>query len=45
MVIRGIVERNDGVTNLVADKLATLESVSPGAAEALQSRHRSRDFQ
>ncbi|MGO4258513.1 error-prone DNA polymerase [Marmoricola sp. RAF53] len=45
MVIRGMVERNDGVTNLVADKIATLESVSPGADLALQDRHRSRDFQ
>jgi error-prone DNA polymerase len=45
MVIRGLVERNDGVVNLLADKLSTLESVSPGADEAFQARHRSRDFQ
>lgn len=44
MVIRGVVERNDGVTNLVADKLATLASVDPSAEQALRSAHRSRDF-
>ncbi|MFL6059773.1 MAG: error-prone DNA polymerase [Marmoricola sp.] len=44
MVIRGVLERSDGVTNLLADKLSTLESVSPGAAQALQARHGSRDF-
>ncbi|MGJ9420901.1 error-prone DNA polymerase [Aeromicrobium sp. CF3.5] len=36
MVIRGRLERNDGVTNLVADKLERIEVVYP---------HRSRDFQ
>jgi error-prone DNA polymerase len=45
MVVRGIVERNDGATNLVADKISSLEAVSPHAAQALQERHRSRDFQ
>ncbi|RNL61097.1 error-prone DNA polymerase [Nocardioides marmoriginsengisoli] len=45
MVIRGILERNDGVTNLLADKITSLASVSPGAEQALQARHRSRDFQ
>ncbi len=45
MVIRGIVERSDGVVNLNADKLSTLESVSPHAEEALKGRHQSRDFQ
>ncbi|MFL6106277.1 MAG: error-prone DNA polymerase [Marmoricola sp.] len=45
MVIRGIVERTDGVANLLADKLSTLESVSPHAEQALQGRHSSRDFQ
>jgi hypothetical protein len=33
------------VVNLNADKLSTLESVSPHAEEALRGRHQSRDFQ
>ncbi|MCZ4499038.1 MAG: error-prone polymerase, DnaE-like protein [Marmoricola sp.] len=45
MVIRGLLERNDGVTNLVADKISSLDSVSPSAEQALQRRHASRDFQ
>lgn len=45
MVIRGILERNDGVTNLLADKISSLASVSPEAEQALQARHGSRDFQ
>ncbi|RZI84429.1 MAG: error-prone DNA polymerase, partial [Microbacterium sp.] len=45
MVIRGIVERSDGVTNLLADKISSLESISPEADQALQARHGSRDFQ
>ena len=45
MVIRGLLERNEGVTNLLADKISSLESVSPGAEQALQARHSSRDFQ
>ncbi|MEX0428382.1 error-prone DNA polymerase [Nocardioides sp. DS6] len=44
MVVRGILERSDGVTNLVADRLAPLAEVHPGAAAALLARHRSRDF-
>ena len=44
MVIRGVLERQDGVTNLVADRLAPLEEVHPSAGRALRSRHRSRDF-
>ena len=44
MVIRGILERQDGVTNLVADRLAPLEAVHPEAGQALRARHRSRDF-
>jgi error-prone DNA polymerase len=44
MVIRGILERQDGVTNLVADRLAAIEDVHPEAGQALQARHRSRDF-
>ena len=45
MVIRGLLERNDGVTNLLADKISSLDSVSPGAEQALATRHGSRDFQ
>ncbi|MCW2787075.1 MAG: error-prone polymerase [Marmoricola sp.] len=45
MVIRGILERNDGVTNLLADKISSLASVSPEAEQALLSRHQPRDFQ
>lgn len=45
MVIRGMVERNDGVTNLVADKISSLDAVSPSAEQALKARHGSRDFQ
>jgi error-prone DNA polymerase len=45
MVIRGILERNDGVTNLLADKISSLEGVSPAAEQALKGRHSSRDFQ
>jgi error-prone DNA polymerase len=44
MVIRGILEREDGVTNLVADRLAAIEDVHPEAGRALRARHRSRDF-
>ncbi|MFI5627179.1 error-prone DNA polymerase [Nocardioides sp. NPDC051685] len=44
MLIRGILERNDGVTNLVADRLAPLEEIHPEAAKAIAARHRSRDF-
>nr|WP_239001019.1 error-prone DNA polymerase [Jiangella asiatica] len=44
MIIRGVLERQDGVTNLVADKLASLDELHPEAARALHARHRSRDF-
>jgi len=44
MIIRGILERSDGVTNLVADRIAPLSELYPEAAQALQARHRSRDF-
>ena len=45
MVIRGMVERSDGVTNLVADKISSLDAVNPQAEQALRKRHGSRDFQ
>lgn len=44
VVVRGIVERNDGVTNLVADRIEGIDVVVPGAGEVLQARARSRDF-
>jgi error-prone DNA polymerase len=44
MVIRGILERFDGVTNLVADKLERIETVYPQAAAAIPARHQGRDF-
>ncbi|WP_300677161.1 error-prone DNA polymerase [Nocardioides sp.] len=44
MLIRGLVERQDGVLNLVADRLAPLTEIAPSAGDALQRRHRSRDF-
>jgi error-prone DNA polymerase len=44
MVIRGMLERHDGVTNLLADRLAPIEDVYPEAGRALRARHRSRDF-
>ena len=44
MVIRGRVEYNDGVTNLVAERLQPLSTVYPQAAGVLPAGHRSRDF-
>jgi len=44
MLVRGVLERNDGVTNLVADRLAPLTELLPSAGEAIEARHRSRDF-
>ncbi|MBZ5735868.1 error-prone DNA polymerase [Nocardioides sp. TRM66260-LWL] len=44
MVVRGLVERRDGVTNLVADRLSGLSDLHPEAAAALETRLRSRDF-
>ncbi|MSZ77628.1 MAG: error-prone DNA polymerase, partial [Actinobacteria bacterium] len=44
MVIRGLLERRDGVTNLVADRLGGIEDLHPDAASALETRLRSRDF-
>jgi error-prone DNA polymerase len=44
MLIEGRLERMDGVTNLVATRLGSLEQVYPEAARALAARHRSRDF-
>jgi len=44
MLVRGRLERTDGATNLVADRLSPLAEHHPAAAQALQERHRSRDF-
>ncbi len=44
MVIRGMLERSDGVTNLLADRLAPIEEIYPEAGRALRARHQSRDF-
>jgi error-prone DNA polymerase len=44
LLIRGILERNDGVTNLVADKLSPMGELLSTAADAIERRHRSRDF-
>jgi error-prone DNA polymerase len=44
LVVRGILERRDGVTNLVADKLAPITELYPESARALRARHSSRDF-
>jgi error-prone DNA polymerase len=44
VVIRGKLERQDGVTNLVADRVEPLDTVLPGTSAALQARQSSRDF-
>jgi error-prone DNA polymerase len=44
LVVRGILERQDGVTNLVADKLAPITELHPESARALRAPHTSRDF-
>jgi error-prone DNA polymerase len=44
MLVEGRLERVDGVTNLVALRLGSLERIHPEAARALAARHRSRDF-
>ncbi|WP_127480612.1 error-prone DNA polymerase [Nocardioides pantholopis] len=45
VLIRGMLERSDGVTNLVADRIGPIEELHPEAGRALRARHRSRDFQ
>ncbi|MGA8988375.1 error-prone DNA polymerase [Aeromicrobium sp.] len=44
MIVRGILERYDGVVNLVADRLERIESIYPQAAAAIPARHQGRDF-
>ena len=42
--VRGRLERNEGVTNLVADRVDPLDAIVPGAGAVLEGRARSRDF-
>ncbi|WP_183098807.1 error-prone DNA polymerase [Nocardioides pelophilus] len=44
VIVRGKVERTDGVVNLVADQVVPLDVLVPGAGSALQARQASRDF-
>ena len=44
LLIRGIVQRQDGATNLVADKMVPLEVAFSDAARLMRARHVSRDF-
>ncbi len=44
VVVRGVLEREDGVVNLVADRVVALDTVLPGTGAALQARQSSRDF-
>jgi error-prone DNA polymerase len=44
VVVRGRLERNEGVTNLVADRVEPIDVVVPGAGAVLQARASSRDF-
>ncbi|NYJ01467.1 error-prone DNA polymerase [Nocardioides thalensis] len=44
VVVRGKLERQEGVTNLVADRVEALDELLPGAGTALQARQSSRDF-
>ncbi len=44
VVVRGILERSEGVTNLVAEQVEGIDVVVPGAGAVLQARQSSRDF-
>ena len=44
VVVRGILEREEGALNLVADRIEGIDVVVPGAGAVLQSRASSRDF-
>ena len=44
VVIRGRLERNEGVTNLIADRVEGIDVVVLGAGAVLQARASSRDF-
>ncbi len=45
VLVRGMLERSEGATNLVADRIAPIDELHPEAGRALRARHRSRDFQ
>jgi error-prone DNA polymerase len=44
VIVRGRLERNEGVTNLIADRVDSIDAVVPGAGAALEARTSSRDF-
>jgi error-prone DNA polymerase len=44
LVVRGMLERHDGVVNLVADRLERIETLYPAAGRAVPARPASRDF-
>ena len=44
LVVRGMLERQDGVVNLVADKIERIETLYPQVGAAVPARPRSRDF-
>jgi error-prone DNA polymerase len=44
VVVRGILEREEGAVNLVADRVEGIDVVVPGAEAVLQARAQSRDF-
>jgi error-prone DNA polymerase len=44
VVVRGILEREEGAVNLVADRVEGIDEVVPGAGAVLQARASSRDF-
>jgi error-prone DNA polymerase len=44
VVVRGILEREEGAVNLIADRVEGIDMVVPGAEAVLQARAQSRDF-
>jgi error-prone DNA polymerase len=44
VVVRGILEREEGAVNLIADRVEGIDAVVPGAGAVLQARAASRDF-
>jgi error-prone DNA polymerase len=44
VVVRGILEREEGATNLIADRVEGIDAVVQGAGAVLQARAQSRDF-
>lgn len=45
VVVRGMLERNEGAVNLIADRVQAIDTLVPGAGAVLQARQSSRDFQ